>query len=330
MSIPRALSSIVVLLIAGAWVHSFEARADFEGDKEHLNMVIAKYRENLERLKTWKGKARLINRIWRDNSEILVESEIDFAYDARGERYRYNSTALRDVSIVDDMEVPRLTPKHRAALFNKDGYYDLLYVVGSKGLRTANLSEKKRMKAGWGSAMFEPMFFFTDKGNWQDQHLQVLADNFDHPAAIGSVKREGDTITVVRVIDEVSVEKVFSLAMGGNATRITTTEKRPDGSEHVWVNSWDWERVNDVWVPKSASRQERDSAALGERKNHSIEWEQNLVNDPIEEREFSLASLGLRQGDFIFDTRNNTQRVLKGPEFPPGKPRKKKSVGPVQ
>jgi hypothetical protein len=324
----RALSSIIVILfLGGVRNQPSVVRAAMQGDKENLRMVMAKYRENLDRLRTWKGKVLRTNRPMRDSAEILVENRIEFAYDARSGRYRYNITTLRDVSLVEGKEVSRLTPVKAAGLFNKDSFYDIIYQRDSDGFRIANVRAKKKMDPGWHAETFEALFFFTDKGKWQDEHLKVLADNFDSPAVIGSVMRDGDTITMTRVIRKNSVEKTFSLAKGGNATRITTTENRPDGSERVSVDAWDWENVQGVWVPKSAQRQVRDSAKNGERDDTSLKWEENLVNVSLEEKEFALASLGLRQGDFIEDARTNRKMIARGAEFPPGASKPKETRG---
>jgi hypothetical protein len=302
-----------------------ESYSAFEGNKQDLAIVAAKFRENLDRLKTWQGKIKLTHRVKDTVAEsgVLVECVIEFVYDAKRASYRYSITKIRDVSFNKDSEEPRLLLRTKAGLSNKDGYYELQFnAEKTASSRTGFLDRKPSVDTGWHYMSFDPVFFYTHDGTAHDRDLQILIDNFAHEALHGWVKRNGDSIAVRQTIDDDSVERVFSLAKGGNAVRVTTIEKRNDGSERVTESTWDWEKVNGVWVPRRAALSDQgQQTRVKDRKIDSLnvvfEWEENRVNEPLDEGALALASLGLRQGDRIVNKMTNQTLIAEGPQFPP-------------
>lgn len=319
----RPLVFLILVTVAQA-LSSSHGYAAFEGKKEDLAIVTAKFRQNLDRLKTWQGRVKLTHRVGDSEagSGVLVECAIEFAYDVKAASYRYNITKIRDVSVNKDGEEPRLSLRSKAGLSNADGYYELEFNARkTSSSRTGFLDRKASVEAGWHYMSFDPVFYYTHQGIAHDRELQVLIDNFTHEAAHGWVKRNGDSIAVRQTIGDNSFEREFSLDKGGNAVRATTLEKRNDGSERITESTWDWEKVNGVWVPKRASRSDQgQQTRIKDGKIDSLnvvfDWEENRVNEPLDEGALSLASLGLRQGDRIVNKMTGKTFIADGPQFP--------------
>jgi hypothetical protein len=77
---------------------------------------------------------------------------------------------------------------------------------------------------------------------------------------------------------------------------------------------WEWQKLGGMYVP-SAYR--HDSQTDGDKPRDDqirLKWKKNIVNEPLDDEEFSLAKMGLRVGDLVMDERDRSQKKVKDAE----------------
>jgi hypothetical protein len=82
------------------------------------------------------------------------------------------------------------------------------------------------------------------------------------------------------------------------------------------ISKWTLEPqlVDGVWIPRRTTRL-LDTTTV--KREETIDWFENRVNEPIAEGEFSLVKMQLHRGDKIQDKRTDTMTTITGMEFPP-------------
>jgi hypothetical protein len=299
--------------------------AGLEGDKQLLEIAAAKYRENLDKLRSWKGTA---NYAWRSQDvaerrgDYRGEVRIQFAYDVQNRSEWYQIEMTKDVVVDDGKEEPRIRLMNNNVLRTNGTWYDVTYFPPGD-IRQAFARRKRHHSPGWHYSGFDPVFHMKDSGPL-DRHWLMIAEHHDDDGLTGSsVTKDGSKVTYVRTMPEESLhaEQIIALDQGGNLIRVVRRQMISETDENVAETTWTWQNVNDVWVPLKVTR-DLTQGVEGAMKSHiEIDFEDSEVNEPLADDQFTLVKLGLRQGDRLIDTRTHITTTIKGDEFPPGPPR---------
>jgi hypothetical protein len=292
-------------------------RAEIKGDPQLLKTAAALYRANLEKLKTWRGRAVMTHRsVQEDQHAWVTVVSIDFAYDRKSGASRWAIDPQKCVEVVGEKETPRIELLSDYGMHLNGAYYELRFrPAGKGGSRRGWVAEKRTFRPGYSYLTFDPMFFFTHEGGDHDKFLLMICENVKHPEAEGSITREGNHVVFSQVMPAGSGTGLdeMDLSQGGNPVHISSVFRPENGPERLSVWEWTWEKINDVWVPKTATK---ELSGARERTIHLV-WEENRVNEPLRKDEYSPARMGLRPGDQLHDIRTDATYTIEGPEFPP-------------
>ncbi len=315
---------LCVVIVGLPVVTSSTVNAELTGDTELLQKAAVKYRSNIERLRTWRGQVKLRRHSIDKDDNVLIECRINFAHDANSGNRRYGITITKDVTIAGEREAPRLPLQSRAGIFRKGAYYRLIYPLAQENaLRVAYVQSKKFMDPGYSYGTFEAMYFFTNGGTPFDKYWDMYRKNAKHAELSGTIKLAGSrvilTLNRVRVSAKYSLHTVYEidLAASGNVTRVET-RLLAEGSESVTVCRWNWEDVNGVFVPKTITKDHNFNGSPPYEYHVTLDWEQNVVNEKLPDDAFELLHLGLRRGDWVYDSTTHTRFVIEDPTYPPG------------
>lgn len=108
------------------------------------------------------------------------------------------------------------------------------------------------------------------------------------------------------------VEDVFDVSKGGNLVE-----------EQVWDDKTakttrsEYELVEGVWLIRSQVLNQEWPPAKG--RVCRIQWKSLVVNKPLDASEFSMATLGVRPGDPVYDMVTQTRREYADETAPVGK-----------
>jgi hypothetical protein len=294
--IPHATLLALALLLASSTPTKCRAQHPLQGNAELLLTVAKQYRANLDRLQTWQGHVQSSHRSTDGNEQILVESQIDFAYDRKNSASRYRLQPTKNVIRHGTVEKDR-GPLVVIAELHKDGaFYRLQHDLPHQAPSQTVVIQSRAFKPpALHDGMFWPSYFFTNRGADIDRICQMYFDNAQEADFDGSVTRTGDLVTLTRNESNPARKMlfVFNLAQGGNPTRIETTSTR-NGAPLTTTLTWTWTHLAGVWVPQKITqhiRQSSQGVTLEERTE--LTWSKSTANDPIDEGEFSLAKLAL-------------------------------------
>jgi hypothetical protein len=164
----------------------------------------------------------------------------------------------------------------------------------------------------------DPFYWFTHAGG-------AVSETFDaycqwHKAKIYlshvSLIRNGDIVTLMVRGRGYEGFNAYTVELGKGANLIGYDAADSDGFEN-W--KYEFVKINGSWVPSGVTLTSVNVGAV--QATRTLRWVKNIVNEPVKDEEFSLLKLGLRQGDWVQDNRqdNPTGRPyrVKGAEYPP-------------
>lgn len=291
-----------------------------EGDIEALKLGTDVSQANLEQLRTWQGLAVVEDRqAGEGQPSWRAQGTIEFVLDRDRKATRWNST-WRNGTVGDEAKRQGLCEEISRGIVIEDAFYYLHVPKQSpKEQYTALVLPLTQIEhATRRTQHFQPLDFFAATGLTPAKSFQFYYDNRD-AATKGAVQRlvkRQQNLIVMELKDSQGHERFEAdLNVGANWTRIENENAREGSSELFAIG---YEKAGDVWVPKSYSykhRELRDAKIVNEWARE-VRWTKNVVNASIDQIEFSLPKLGLRQGDIIRDTRTKSETVVSGSEFP--------------
>jgi hypothetical protein len=304
------------------------ARAELRGDPQLLLQVADAHQANREQIRTWRGRAHVEDQLsWPKHDPPLIRraARVVFVLDQQRQRGRSNFATYESFDCRGPERTPGMLPVENF-LAKDNVFYGYSYdpkfesELASPLTRLAQIrpsSERELSALGYD---FCPTYFLTAAGCdvaeiFRAYHQCAKEGKRFFPA---TVSRKGDIVVLeVRgneALNPVSRQLVnrYTVDLGRGANPVGY-EGGTDLSH--WV-SWKYEqeKMAGVWVPKKVVV---ECATPQVTMTRSIEWTENILNEPIGEEEFTLRELGIREGDEINDQRSGVRFVARGDEFLP-------------
>jgi hypothetical protein len=296
------------------------AKGELAGDPELLLLAAQAHRANKEQIRTWRGRASVISEATTprlDPPQVRREATVEFVLDRQKQACRSNFVTLKSVCIADGVETPISTPME-STMVKEEAYYRYFWDPVTE--REVDLPVKhiividsptKRVISGLGYD-FDPMYWLSYAGGDVSELFEAYYDWVQKgekffPAA---VSRKGDLITLEAGHDHLYNRYTVDLSQGANLTEFWGT-LHPSG-----YSGWNYEHetVAGVWVPNKVTF--TTDRGDGDVFTRTIEWLENVVNEPIPEEEFSLLKMGAKRGVEVQNHLTGTRYVLEGEEYP--------------
>lgn len=310
----RSLFFSAAILIATSTPRT--CRAEIAGDLSAFALAANAWRENMDRLKTWSGEAELdldaegVN----PDERIHIQATVTFFWNLEKSRSRYEIRITKDVTVRDGQETPRLPLEVRSGMALDSARYELIYRPDlPQRRRNVLITEKPRSMGGYSYDGFDPTYYMTYEGTPWDAYWKDLDGHAKELR--GRILVANEQMLYLQDISGVRAEFVMDLARGGQLVSLTTTLKNDDAEEFSECLIT-WEEHNGVWVPATLRQTDTTSKPQVSRRVFELKWRRQAVNEPIDDQEFTLPMLGVRQGDLIDDARTNSKRAAEGAEFP--------------
>lgn len=272
---------------------------------ELMRYIIATYTDNLQKIKTWQGKAEIENKsvYYPIKSSIGVKysATVQFVFDRSKKSLRWDNTLnnyVKQNSGVDDPQpVPQIlngmqTPKgiYRYGRFGSPGNP----ANGELNLLIYSFPEERINPNQFD---FNPLDFLqTFRGNVAKDLTPYTGWADKSRMAIFKIIREGDNVTIDIGNDQSYNRYTLSLSQSCNPI---SCEDREPGRASQW--KWTYEKIDGVWLPKTWSETVRNKDEQDE--DQKVTFVENLLNQPVEASAFSLPSLGVKPGNKVQDRR---------------------------
>jgi hypothetical protein len=283
------------------------ARGATPSDLDQLRLVARGYQANLAGIKTWQGKATIVD--YRGDpvtTPVDSTAEAEFAYDVRRHALRWNYNVRRPQPAPGQgpylLLSSQMTRDNKHFKFGPNwpdkqpGQWTLCVDAPKAGVLANDLSDE-----------FDPMYFFqcvrNDLPLWLDGQCKFQADPKNAKAARYEILREGQTVILHCPFGGGFNHFVFDLSSGCTVAEYDVGGR---GVEGRWTFSY--EQLGGVFVPKTA--QYRNVATRPDKTQSFFErdfaFHGQVVNQPIADSAFTLEKMGLRPGDIVNDTLRNT------------------------
>jgi hypothetical protein len=213
----------------------------------------------------------------------------------------------------------------RFGMYRDGAYYELLYDVEDKNARhQAHVQNRPFFQPSFSYAVFDPQFYMTFDGEEWDKICLTMYKQANDKYMVGQdITKKGNSVVIQDIMEahgETPVALYVSdISKGGNLTRVEMRSNETNlKSETIW--NWSWEEVNGVWVPKEVSMDSVKILPEPFEIHYRLLWTKNEVNMPLEKDEFSLAKIGLKQDDNIYDSRTKKTYTINDMNFIPPVP----------
>ena len=291
------------------------ARADIKGDPKILKNAAVEYTANRSKIATWKGQAKIHERVSGDVPATVTESTVEFAYDRKEDATRWNWTYLKTTQVIDGKQVVQAAEKKVNGM-RKDGQFYRLTDEGGKKNGKSNtvyvFPEAESYKGAFKDD-FDPNYYLTNHGQDIADVFLTFAKEAQNPKLVGwSVHQNGNVVVFERKPppqqqDGITNRYKVDLAQGGNLIEYF-------GEDALVRELWEYQhqKIAGVWVPKTVTyRNER--LDIGRLLTRRIDFTENVVNGELEDKEFGLSAIGAKSGDRLYDTRSSvaTQLMIK-------------------
>lgn len=319
---------IAVVVLATADRPTANQRQEYA---ETLRSAAKVHNENRARLRTWQGQVEIRGRaeVKASQTKFSFECSTDFAYD-RDRPALLWLNRIRDESVFTDGEWKPGDLRLRGGLIMDDRFVAVDLPAdatrppdpGSQRLgRSAVIQEVGRASFGSVTMDFDPTFFFKANGNDVGEYFAHLADilTSDQPTDGISVVRDDSRVTLVCDSPVVLNKYTVDLGRGGGLVEYFGENRPPGGAPGDDKVSANWKielsEHAGVWVPSRVTLRDTNGA---DRPSYFRElvWTKSEVNDDLPASAFDLHTLGLADGDSIYDARTQTHLRV-GPPEPP-------------
>jgi len=277
---------------------------------DSLRLAMRKQQENRAKIITWKGEVRIEDRRSdAKGNEVISAHDVEFVYARDKGRYRWDWRVEEQIGRQPDppIENSERSAKQICAMRKYLSLYRLEGAAGH-GRRTIAIRDLDEWVITPESKSFDPAHYLSGHVN----DLDTVLDSCDRHTK--PLKRE--KVLIAQVDSRIELELTdkegtkryeIDLARGGNVIRF---ELANQGGRTL--SRYVYKEVSGVWVPKKTVS-ERFSPQNERQFVRTIEFLENVMNQPLSKDEFSLAALGAVPGDLVQDTRANVQYVYRGP-----------------
>lgn len=317
MGYAHAWSSALRLVLAYLLLSPVGRAADagLRGEPELLMLVANGHRANVERLSTWRGIAAVETVTYADGARQVLRKTrcaLEFLVDTKAKAYRMRCTVKMDPSA----DTPR--PDLASPQEPLDGYDRLLVLKDgtayekdvpiladghrAAGQQVVQICDLATFQKGGRIVEFDPRDYLTADGEEVWAKMIFYHEHAASPMLDGAIRREGRAVVLESRLRESETRSRFDLSQGCNLTELF--QKCPT-YESLWT--YEYEQIGGVFVPRRVTWRRTDYGR--ERVERTIAFAQNVVNEDVDESEFSLAAMGLNPGDLIVDERIGTRYV---------------------
>ncbi len=285
-------------------------------------------------IRNWSGRVLLHRKLYSTNEpgQLLEEQDciIDFVFDYVHGMNKVATDLTRNDHFENGQKVPWPVYK-QTTLFKDDVYYDY---QNFEGMPTQEEKAHNLFRINPGRPptfiRFEPL----KDSSWPNGINEVLLtfDKYDLTGPAQKKLKEEDQMTDEQIADFVSRMKTdghpnvefelngdlltfkrkssssYTLDLGKSAHPVSNKT-----STRTWSSTL--QEVSGFWIPKEIHLTKNLNNNTTEEQ--TMKWSDQTINRSIPEKEFSLASLGIRRGDLGSDNRTNTAFTVEGDEFLP-------------
>ena len=148
---------------------------------------------------------------------------------------------------------------------------------------------------------FNPFYFFTFNGT---EVPALLAEQYalgkNSARVEGWVKKDANNVVLHIENEKLNIVQHFEFALDQGGSLKLYYQKIP---KHNSRTEWSFEKVQDVWVPKTYHL---TFDAIESEMEKTIEFIENQTNAPIRADLFTLEAMGVRKGAYVSDNRLGT------------------------
>lgn len=295
-----------------------------------LDRIADNHDSNLEQIRTWRGEIQTESTSTRPPggrySGLKTSHRMRFVCDRVKDRFRLNSKCIGREVENGNVKGLDLCPSSNAMVLD-DAHYEYRFdedtdflVDESDGSlvpvrRVAIVRPKGEMTKPMAlDAAVHPLYWFTWRGKTVSEVFRTYADWAKEGEQLPhvSVERSGQLVSLRIGRGGAFNQYTVNLEKGATLVRFEADDGG-SGTHEIW--NYDYELVNGVWLPVSVELKvdQRD----GRINKRSLQWIRSIVNEPIDDEEYSLVKLGLRRGDGVDDKRTGRQYKVQGLEYPP-------------
>jgi len=302
---------IIIFAAPPAW-------ALLEGDPELLRITAKAQTENRNRIESWQGQAQVETSREDANGVMHLERSLyDFVFSRKHDATKWKWTGQKryireDLLTGEDPPSENWPHNIKTEMRKGNAFY-----VCPPDLRAENalvIWPREKSQDGVYSYSFDPMWYLTGKMTVDLDDLPEMLLIFYRrandpkfaPYNKLTVKRDGDLVVFETRFDDLVNRHTFDLSKGG-----CTMEYYAQSENGTELRQWIYEQKDGVWAPKTFifSHKTKTPGALGQiKRTRKVNFINNVLNQPIPPSEFSIKSLGLRDGGRISDRR--TKRFL--------------------
>lgn len=300
--------TLVVLL--GLCLEGSASGAESRIDTELLELAASTHEANIDRLRTWSGRVRVTMSMGaakeaegpaRERTSTLF---VSFYYDRTKQAKRWAWThegSERRFPVVRDGMI-------KEGVFYRSGP---IKPGPNEGSRRFTIESPYAISPDPMPKDFDATYWFTDHGSPLTERFRaycVMVEKGHNPDDV-VVSRDGERVILELGGNDVLNRLTVDLSEGGLFVAY-------DGESSGVAERWRYqnEQVAGVWVPKEISQEVINSKA-GRRVALELEWLENRVNEPIAAEEFTLAKIGIRRGDRIYDHRSGSLQTVTSEEY---------------
>ncbi|NOX54654.1 MAG: hypothetical protein GXP27_09490 [Planctomycetes bacterium] len=284
------------------------------GNPELLQLAASAHEENREKLHTWRGKILFLmesgspQELLRGQPQYRKRAMITFVSDIPGRRRRCNWKDLEHFR-VDNGKKKTLGLRNISTIVTRGVYYrfrsgesDQRRKMDSPTRKRLSkpsaiiLSAEKAPAGQFQAEGFDPLFFFGSGAKDVAGLLRLYYERYAHGKHPGQSvvhwKRKGDEIILTTRLRGCVNRYTLSLARGGALIEYFASEPN-HGRE---TETWKYTCSGGVWVPEEYHFQTTETPS-GHSVRVSLVWVESIVNEPVDEEEFSLSKFGICRDD---------------------------------
>ena len=287
-----------------------------KGDLDSLLLVANAYKDNIERLETWQGKA-IIHTNQSENNDTGDYSkwtnEVEFLHDNESASTRWYWKQIDGIKEKDGV-LYTSDNYFTSGIATPNNYYRLYEVplVENRSPGTVVIdprSSHQKNLSGWGEE-FSPMYYFKCiDTNWYTR-LNFYYNEANNPKiSEGYVEREGDIVTFKTVSKDGNINfHKFDLSKSGCLVECMSSNKT---ATIKW--EFEYEKTGGLWVPHKV-HYHNNNHERNDKDEKTVLFMENIINEPISPKEFTLDKLCLIPGDLICDNVKGVSWKYKEPE----------------
>jgi hypothetical protein len=160
---------------------------------------------------------------------------------------------------------------------------------------------------------FDPFYYFSDRGETVSSFAVRCAAHFEAGKTGAAVVRRGDKLLLeIGTNEEEHPCYVFDFSRGYNLVSYRYAKKEG----YLDDFRYDYQQVAGVFVPSTVvwHRERKDADGIEEKSHFEVRFVKSKINDPVDASQFHLDMLGLRPGDFVYDSRAGLTYEYQGAE----------------